>query len=300
MNHLAKLALLSLTISISACSSVDPIRMAYTLPEQVSIGNWKSLEKPGIDSFKVLNTGEVKVPLKGMLNTKKLPDNHEMPKMIWVDVFVFLFHHTEKGWFMIDTGLDSTFQEDGNISGILAGNYIKASKQAAGQNIAAQLVKEDVEIQGIFLTHLHGDHTAGLPEIAPSIHKIVGKGEEHLHYPILYHSNHLSANDTLFEMDWANSQTTAPFSKVLDVFGDQSFFAISTPGHSNSHTSYLLNTTQGLILLTGDASHTRYGFENNVEPGWISHRKEAVKSLAELRAFYAIMPETKVIFGHQL
>jgi len=53
---------------------------------------------------------------------------------------------------------------------------------------------------------------------------------------------------------------------VIDIFGDGSFLAIPTSGHSASHLSYILMTNEGAILLTGDASHTKYGFQNNIEP----------------------------------
>ena len=292
-----------LVFLFASCQSNHPVRIDYPLLDTDSAHqNWSELlAQPGkIDQFKILNTGAVKVPVKGMLNRKKLPQNHPFDKYIWVDVFVFLFHHIEKGWYIIDTGLDSSFQDKGNITGLLAKNYIKASRQQVGQNIAAQLQKEQKDIQAIFFTHLHGDHTAGLPELAPDFPKIVGKGEDHIHIPLLYQSNHLSAKDTLQEMDWAKGQSIHPFEKVIDIFGDQSFFAISTPGHSSSHTSYVLNTSNETILLTGDASHTKYGFENNIEPGWVDDQEKAEKSLEQLRVFQQLMPSIRVIYGHQL
>ena len=193
------LGLLGVLFTFSSCKVVHPQRVAYLLPVSRAMSpDWSALfeQNPRIDSFKILHTGSVQVPVKGMLNSEKLTEGNPYGKLMWVDVFAFLFHHTEKGWFMIDTGLDSSFQNKGNISGLLAGNYIKASRQDQGQNIAAHLSRENKQIEGIFLTHLHGDHTAGLPEIDASIPKYVGKGEAHLHYPLLYQSNHLNAQDT--------------------------------------------------------------------------------------------------------
>lgn len=200
---------------------------------------------------------------------------------------------------MIDTGLDSTFRDDGNISGLLARKYIKDSRQDPGQNTAAQLKAFGQPIAGILFTHLHGDHTAGLPELSSNIPKIIGKNEKHIHIPLLYRSNHLNARDSLWYLDWEQSIPATPFDQVIDVFGDQSLLALATPGHSTGHTSYLLNTTEGLILLTGDACHTRYGFEHSIEPGWTQDREAAVHSLEQLRQFHREHPEVQVIFGHQ-
>ncbi len=283
----------------SSCRTHEPTRIKFNQPSQSHGIDWGSLEDSKIDSFKILNTGSVKVPLDGMLNTKKLPSHHGLEEYLWVDVFAFLFHHRDNGWFLIDTGLDSTFQESGNIRGLLAGNYIKESRQQPGQNIASQLRRENKKIAGIFLTHLHGDHTAGLPEIDNTIPKYIGQGEEHIHYPLLYHSNHLSASDTLIEMDWSASQPGGPFDKLLDIFGDQSLFAVSTPGHSTGHTSYVINSVSGLILLTGDASHTKYGFQNGIEPGWVDDEQKAINSLDQLIRFKELYPNTRIIYGHQ-
>jgi glyoxylase-like metal-dependent hydrolase (beta-lactamase superfamily II) len=233
-----------------------------------------------------------------MLNEKKLKVNHGLDEFLWVDVFAFLFHHSKKGWFLIDTGLDSSFQNNGNITGLAAGNYIQDSKQAQGQSIGTQIKDEKKEIKGIFLTHLHGDHTAGLPEINSSIPKYVGKNDEYLSIPFIYESNHLTNNDTLIELNWESGLKISPFEAVIDIFGDGSFFGIHTPGHSKGHLSYLLHMNTEPILLTGDASHTKYGFTHNVEPGWTDDIEAAENSLQQLTTFKKMYPRTKIIYGH--
>lgn len=283
-------------------SAVKPIRSLYPLPDtDIQQKNWNTLFSEGshIDQFKVLNTGSVKVPIKGMLNEDKLKEAHGLKKYLWVDVFAFLFHHTEKGWFLIDTGLDRTFQGDGNIKGLLASNYIIDSRQKKAQNIAAQMEREGKNIKGIFFTHLHGDHTAGLAELAPSIPKYVGKGDEYLHLPLLYYSNHLSSNSHLIEIDWTKGIKKSPFDRVIDIFGDGSILGIHTPGHSKSHFSYLLMTVDGPKLLTGDASHTKYGFLNQIEPGWVEDQAKAAHSLEQLVEFHERYPKIEVIYGHE-
>lgn len=297
--NVSLLSILLMGLCLSAC---HPVMIDHELPQSSApTQEWEDVlaSSPRIDQFKILHTGAVNVPLSGMLNLKKLPEDHGMSSSLWVDVYAFLFHHQDKGWFMIDTGLDSSYQAEGNISGLLAGNYIQASRQEKGQNIAAHLARENKPIQGIFFTHLHGDHTAGLPEIDSRIPKLAGKGEKDIHIPLLYHSAHLTQADTVRLLDWDKGTSIAPFSSVIDLFGDQSLFAIHTPGHTEGHSSYLLNTSEGLILLTGDASHTRYGFEAGIEPGWTDNKEAAVESLEQLRVFAAQYPEMRVIFGHE-
>ena len=282
--------------------SSQPNRENYDLPtSQLRNKQWDeifNIDSP-IDNFKILNTGSVRVPLEGMLNTEKLKNNHGLNESLWVDVFSFIFHHKEKGWFMIDTGLDSTFQEKGNINGILANSFIKETKQKKHQNIASLIKKEDIKINGIFFTHLHGDHTAGLPEIDPSIPKIAGEGETIFNIPFLYRSNHLDNMDTLLEIDNNIGITILPLESVIDIFGDGSLLGINTPGHSPSHLSYLINTNEGPILLTGDASHTKYGFNNKIEPGWVEDKKLAENSLQQLIKFHEKYPEVRIIYGHE-
>jgi len=258
------------------------------------------IAEPQIDSFKVLNTGKVLVPIGGVLNLKKMPSNHQFEKQIWVDVFAFLFHHKGKGWYLIDTGLDSTFQRKGNIHGPVAKKYIKKTFQNSGQNIKAQLKREGKKIEAIFFTHLHGDHAAGLPELSKAIPKYVNQKEKHINIPLLYFSNHLSKSDTLYTLDFDHGVKISPLESVLDIFGDGSFLGIDTPGHSSGHISYLLFTSDGPLLLTGDVSHTKYGFEHSIEPGWVDNRAEAVKSLNQLIQLSKIFSEIQVIYGHEM
>jgi hypothetical protein len=53
------------------------------------------------------------------------------------------------------------------------------------------------------------------------------------------------------------------------------------------------------VLLTGDASHTKYGFVNEIEPGWVDDKEMAEKSLRQLVDFYELFPNIRVIYGHE-
>ena len=90
------------------------------------------------------------------------------------------------------------------------------------------------------------------------------------------------------------------FEGVLDVFGDGSLFAILVPGHTTGSTAYLARTPDGPVLLTGDVSHTAWGWEHGVAPGSFTEDHEAnAESLKRLRALVARHPGIDVRLGHQ-
>lgn len=264
--------------------------------------------------FEILHTGRVRVPRSGMLNLDHEKLQGQSDSEIFVDVFAFHLCHVSRGCWLIDSGLDASYRENipgGNVSGLMADSFIKGSEQQAGQDIAAQLQsrtesagakRRDAkqEIQGVFFTHLHGDHTSGVPALPKNIRYIAGKDETYINYYLLYHSDHLAGVRSLEEIDFTHAKEQAPLGRVVDLFSDGSFWAISTPGHSSGHVSYLVMTTDGPVLLTGDASHTRWGFENGVEPGWTWNRAKMQESLQQLRNFAQRYPKVRVIFGHEL
>jgi N-acyl homoserine lactone hydrolase len=87
---------------------------------------------------------------------------------------------------------------------------------------------------------------------------------------------------------------------VIDVFGDHSFFAILTPGHTIGHLSFLARTPAGPILLATDVSHTRWGWDHGVEPGtYLWNRERSHKNLVALKALSDRHPNMAVKAGHQ-
>jgi hypothetical protein len=61
-----------------------------------------------------------------------------------------------------------------------------------------------------------------------------------------------------------------------------------------------VRTPDGPKLLVGDASHTRWGWENGVEPGTFSlDGPQSALSLAVLRELASEYPQLDVYLGHQ-
>jgi glyoxylase-like metal-dependent hydrolase (beta-lactamase superfamily II) len=90
------------------------------------------------------------------------------------------------------------------------------------------------------------------------------------------------------------------FAGVVDVFGDESVFAIHVPGHTPGSTAFLVRTPTGPELITGDVSHTRWGWEHRVEPGTFTmDGPRSVTSLAQLATLAHDLPGIVVHLGHQ-
>jgi glyoxylase-like metal-dependent hydrolase (beta-lactamase superfamily II) len=102
-------------------------------------------------------------------------------------------------------------------------------------------------------------------------------------------------------IDFNKGFSLAPFKKVIDIFGDGSFWAISTPGHTNDHISYLVNIKDSPVLIVGDAELTKWAMENgiivNTDYGK-KGRKDVLQSAKAIREFHKLFPQVEIHFSH--
>ena len=292
---------LLLTYLLAACGP-QPERVTFTAPAIASSTSWQQeIEKGQKVFFKTFLTGTVTVPTSGMLDKNNPKTATKTEDSMVVEVYSHWIRHPTKGDFLIDTGLNGHYGENpqGDMGGLIASFIVENSTQTEGTDIASYVKANKLDVSGIFLTHTHPDHSSGIPEIANDALVYVGKNEPIDYYPLILTTPYFDQVETLVELDFDRAQALTPFEKVIDVFGDGSLWAIATPGHSAGHTSYIVNSLEGPVLLTGDASHTRWGFENNVIPGWADDETLAQDSLERLRLWAEQNEEARVIFGHE-
>ncbi len=223
-----------------------------------------------------------------------------------IGIFLHVLSHPRFGMFIVDSGIHGGFADpdrDDRVGSILA-SAMRTSKMGIHTTTGDWLADRSEPLAGVFLTHLHLDHVMGLPDIPAEIPVYVGPGE-----PGASRFLHLFTRGTIDRMiegqgplrEWPFAEDPdGRFAGVVDVFGDASVWAIHVPGHTPGSTAFLIRTPTGPILLTGDASHTRWGWENGVEPGTFSiDGPRSARSLATLRALVRDYPQIDVRVGHQ-
>jgi glyoxylase-like metal-dependent hydrolase (beta-lactamase superfamily II) len=214
-------------------------------------------------------------------------------------------HHPRFGDFLIDSGFDDSFAKHPPY-----GNYTEAmrlfnwvngvtNQQEPGTDLSAQLAHRDVRPKAVFFTHLHPDHTGGVPALEPETELVFGNAELSF-LARAGMANHFSGKSKFSTIDFARAPVMTPLGPSVDLFGDGSFWAISVPGHTDDDVAYLINGATP-VLLTGDASHFAWAFNIGVAPrGWNkSGTARGYRSLEQLRAFARAYPNVKVVYGHQ-
>jgi N-acyl homoserine lactone hydrolase len=220
-----------------------------------------------------------------------------------ISIRTHVIRHPTRGTFLIDSGVEEAFRNNPShalVTGLVA-NAMHVERlvvQVPTRSLATE------PIQAIFFTHLHLDHILGVRETSPSAALYVGPGEaqergfQHLFTRGIV-NDALAGHGPLQEWQFAR-EARARFAGAADVFGDGSFFALHVPGHTPGSTAYFARSTKGGVLFTGDACHTRWGWDNEVEPGTFSSDQPlSRKSLLTLRAFAKAHPAVRVEVGHE-
>jgi len=216
----------------------------------------------------------------------------------------YYFEHPVHGGIMIDSGFSSDFYQKppfGNLNFIMklfqklnGVKYIQSEKT----DTANQLKKLCVKPDQVYLTHLHPDHTSAISQLPGHVSVSYGKGENSFYYWLLT-KNHLKGKRKHL-IDFDKGFSFEGFDRVIDIFGDGSFLALSTKGHTKDHISYLVNGKK-MYLIAGDAELTKESVRNglyvNSDYGK-KGEKDARESAEKIRDFSSKYPEIEVCYSH--
>lgn len=234
----------------------------------------KNIETPGPIVFQKHLAATWRVPLSGLLNLEHPKAQAAMleDKDEDIEIYVYSLVHPTAGTYIIDSGVANSFKDpDDNpdISTIvkLAMNTDALKLRKSTRSLLAELGN----ITGVLLTHTHLDHIMGLTDLSPETNVYIGPSETRL--TSIENLFTQGTTDRLLAVQSKLQEWQFDSTGVIDVFGDGSLFAIHAPGHSPGSTAYLARTTNGPELMLGDVTHTRWGWNNGVEPGTFSNNQ---------------------------
>lgn len=270
----------------------------YTIEKRPKKG-WNQIFKEPIEiSLETFKTGTVSIERRSVINPEHSRAGYIQDDIIDIPILAHLVHHKTKGYYLIDTGLDALYTDDpkGGIIGESADEYT----QCVNENIKHHLDQRRVKLEGVFLSHLHSDHIAGARELPNDIPYITGKGELEDYQPEIY-GDFLKDVKTVYEIDYSNTNEFPFLGHCADVLGDGSLWAVSTPGHTCCHTSFIVNGCKGPILLTMDAAFINDNIKLGIGPrDYTDDVEKAQKTLEKLLDFLREFPQVKLITGHEI
>lgn len=306
---MARNLLAAFALTLQACTLTSlPTQPSGELGKASSLAAMEAqMDTPGPIEVQTVVSADWQVPLAGLVNLSderarqaRLQDGPEP-----IQIFAHVLRHPRFGVYLVDTGVSRKLLDEPSRHGLnwLVLRFLPLEKIRLVQS-TEQIVRQlPAPLRGVFLTHMHVDHISGAPDIDPAVPFYAGFGEAGSrslqNLAVQGVTDGVLAGRSAIRQ-WPAPESGEPLASVLDVFGDGSFYALSVPGHTRGSTAYLARTAQGPVLFVGDTSHTRWGWDNGVEPGSYTEDQPANRrSLLALKALVSRHPGTRIRLGHQ-
>ena len=299
----------TLILLLQGCTlSSHPVAPATLGKASSSAQMERLIDQPGPIQLQTINSADWTVPLSGLLNLKSpaaiqagLQDRDEP-----IQIYAHLLQHPQRGNFLVDTGVSRKLVDEPSKAGLnwLIQNVMHVDKIKIRTSTAEILQGMHGKLSGVFFTHLHIDHISGMPDIPNGVPLYIGATEStatSFKNMFVHGASDQLLQDKQVLQEWHfQPDPQHKFEGIIDVFEDGSVFVISVPGHTPGSVAFLIRTTHGPVLLTGDTCHTRWGWEHTVEPGdFTADHERNLLNLKRLKALVARHPQIEVRLGHQ-
>lgn len=301
-----KLAVLAL--ALAACNTIDHPSTVTPTPAASRVPtSWDEVfASPADVTVDVVISARWRVARKGVLdqNDPKARAAGKPGTKVPVILPIGVVRHATKGDFIVDTGIERATMggKRGSRRGLLAA-YLKSIEPVT--SLADVIERNELQLSGVLLTHMHIDHVLGLPDVPKGTPIWVGPGEaaERQHLTGLLRRTFrelLRDHAPLREIPADAGIVLGPIPNAIDLLGDGSIWGLASPGHTAGSMAYLVNAKDGPVLFVGDTSHTKYGWDHDIVPGTFTtdHATNA-QSLAHLRALAKQYPKLRVVLGHE-
>lgn len=200
-----------------------------------------------------------------------------------------LLRHPQRGWILFDTGYSSHFRQATQpfpqrfyrwVTPIILPDEEALPTQLRRRGIAPE------DIAGIVISHLHGDHIAGLKDF-PNARFIVMRTEldtmrrrsplTNLRHGVL---PGLLPDDFMDRVRFADEypkaalpSELAAFGEGMDLFGDNSLLAVHLPGHTSGQIGVVLRQEDDrMTFLCADACWNLKAIAEDLRPTWLARR----------------------------
>lgn len=217
----------------------------------------------------------------------------------WLPVFAYLIEHP-KGKILVDTSWNAGVRTNPTKAIGFALNFASKPSLPQGKLVSEQLVALGIapsDLDYVFLTHLDGDHAAGLQDVKGAKNFITNAEE----------LKNVGGNPRYNPRFWQDIdlkpvQMTVseygPFQKSYDLFGDNSVILVWLPGHSEGMTGVLIQDNGQFVLITGDCGYAKRSWKELALPGVMADKQKMMTSLRWVKAMSEKENCTAVLASH--
>lgn len=229
-----------------------------------------------------------------------------------------LLHHRVHGWLLFDTGYAPHFHVATHPFPERLYRWVTPVHLQPDESLVQQLAAQDIaaaQIRWVLLSHLHGDHVAGVADFPQAQVACARQAWDDLHGRGRIAATRQGFLPALLDgvrprLHWFEDCPLAHppdmlrgFAEVRDLFGDGSLLLVPLPGHAPGHYGLWFEDEQGPVFLVADAVWSSDALRKGVPPpalvsAWLGDRPRYEHTLRQLQALQQAYPALRIVPAH--